>query len=100
MDKLKCKIETIITVNASDWDQFIQEYYGQDYEFVADHEASNDSSYTFLIKPDEELADYDESQLNDFEMGRDPSYMTRILLVDLMREGIIPAGKYVFEVCW
>ncbi len=45
--ELKTEKKTIFRVNSNEFDRFVKEIYRGNFEFVADHEANNDSSYEF-----------------------------------------------------
>ena len=87
-------------VDYGDWDDFVQEVYGNSrYEIVADEEANNDSCLEFTIKK-EELHKYDADKLAKFKNGEYVSYMTRTLMTDLCNQGLIPEGKYLIKISW
>jgi hypothetical protein len=96
---LKLKKQVFFEVDYNDLDQFISDFYGVYYEFVADQECSNDSQHTFNIKK-EKLAEYDQNKLNEFVNGKSRTYIARILLADLCNKDIIEPGKYLIKVCW
>ena len=54
--RLNYKIEEIVTIQDNDFSDFVSAFYGHDFKFMADHEATNDSSYSFKItKNDDSL---------------------------------------------
>jgi len=98
--KLKCTTETIIRVEYSDLDKFIQEITGQkDYECVPSEEWGNDSSHRFTV--DGDLSKFDLKDWNKFKAGgEDHSYKLRLILDGMCADKHIPAGIYLVRVCW
>lgn len=92
--------ETVIKVDYSDLDTFIQEVTGQqNYECIADQEWSNDSEHRFTVTG--ELSRYDRNQWEVFKSkGHSSGYMLRTILDGLCAEKLIPAGIYLVKVCW
>lgn len=100
MKKLAFKTETIHTVSWSDFEDFVNEFYGiTGYHFVSSEEASNDSSHRYSATG--ELGKWDKKDMKEFvEKNGTPCYRTALVFNDLVAKGQIPAGDYCVEVCW
>ncbi len=113
MSELQMKKKTVLYVDYSDLDTFICAEYGvTQYEFVADHEAGNMSSYEFDIsgKTFRDKAESSEAHpesewdANAWKKWRASDgasgLMTRNILQDLCARGRIPAGEDTIHVFW
>lgn len=96
---LRCKIVTMVMVDYSDLEQFIQEVYGRIYEIAAEEEWSNDTAHNYTIRK-EPLSTYEQEKMNEFLAGRSAPRMTRIFLRDMVNKGLILEGEYTIEVSW
>jgi len=97
--KLKMTVQTVYRVNYNDFTNYVQEVYGNPfYEFAADEEASNYSSYEYDV--DARMDEYDESQLEKFMNHENMSMPATILLNALAARNLIPRGHYVINVFW
>lgn len=84
-------------VHWEDLDKFINFHFfngEKKFEFVADQEASNDSSYPFHV--DGKVDDYDTKQIDDGET----MYMAQAYLEEACRRELIPPGQYLVNVSW
>jgi hypothetical protein len=97
--QLKCRKQTIISVNYGDFDKFVNQVYGVNFDFVNSEECGNDTTHSFH-GIDGEVDDYDQEDLDSFKENKKNSYMTRILLNDLCKNGFIEPGDYYINVCW
>lgn len=94
------KIRTSVThyVDSEDLSNYIEQFYGQPYNFVPDQEAGNDSEHHFLVTgtlgPDE------ETSVKEFIAGEGYTFIAQALLDDLCRELLLEPGEYIVEVCW
>ena len=89
------------TLSYHEWGRVVNEFYKptSKWDFVSDHEAYNDSDYSFDV--DGKIEDYEEKELEAFKRGSsNVDRMTQILLDDLCRQGLISKGVYLIEVCW
>lgn len=96
---LKHEKKVVITVDQCDLDKFISEVYDKPFEFVADEEANNDSSYEFSVKK-EVLSEYDMRKLNEFKATGKGQLLTGTLLADLCNKDLIEPGDYIIQTCW
>ncbi len=101
--KIEMKIEEVLyhKVDFYELDRVINEFYkpNEEWDFVSDNEANNDSSYVFNVNG--KFDDYEEKRLEKFKKDSiSTSWMTRTLLDDLCRQGLIPIGPYLVKVCW
>lgn len=71
---------------------------GIEYDFVADMDSSNDTSYTFNVSP--KLVKNEAEQIEKYLADKKGNYMCHRLLDYLCYKGKIPSGKYLVEVCW
>jgi len=89
------------TLDSFEWDRVVNEFYKptSKWDFVSNHEANNDSDYSFDV--DGKIGDYEEEELEKFKKGdNNGNRMTQTLLDDLCRQGLISKGVYLIEVCW
>lgn len=96
--KLRIEKYEVMRVNSYDLEEFIKDVTGQDFEFVADQEAGNDTQHEFDV--DGDLEDYDEERVDEFLEGEYGSHLTRPLLNWLAKNGHIEKGTYLVGVCW
>ena len=91
-------------VESGDLENFIGEVYGKEFNVALDQEVGNDSAATFLVSSIsvKNLNSRDAERFNDFmESPQGESYLLAgKLLNDLCFKEMIPAGKYVVNVCW
>lgn len=94
--KLKCKTRMIIEVNHRDLNSFVSSVYDCSFNFLDSEEAEMDSSNEF---PDinGELDSSEKKKLGWFIANETSSNMTRILLKDLVRKGLIQPGDYLIN---
>lgn len=79
-------------------DGIIKEEYGQDFSYVANHEAQNHTDHAFYI--DGQLTDYCRAKLKRWKETGDGSFMTISLLNDLASRGRIKRGNWIVRVSW
>lgn len=94
--RLKHKKETVFFVDYKDFDNFVSEVYNCDYEFVAEHEANNYSSYEFEAPNLNEDYDDEYAKIRAGKLMSD----THGLFNCLYEDGHIEKGKYVINVYW
>ena len=100
--ELKHKLESVITVDYIDLDEFLTKRFDlpEDYEFVAMEESGNDVSHTIDVSK-EKLNEYDQKDIDEFLITKKPPlYRTGDILRYLCNIGEIPEGKYLIEVSW
>ncbi len=100
---LKTIKKTILEVNYSHLETYIEEVYGiKEFSFVADQEMSNDSEKSFLVDKVEPLNEWDQKNLDEFvnSKGKIGTFMTDTLLQDLLNHSLIEPGEYLISVCW
>jgi hypothetical protein len=96
---LKCKTETVNTVEVDDLEQFIKETTGYAYEVVPNEEWSNDEQHRISV--DGTLADYQHEDWKAFKYdGEVSSYRLQTILNGLCADGHLPSGTYVINVSW
>lgn len=118
--ELKKSKEIIWLVDYNDWDRFVNDYFGFEnvkekygyrgfpYEFCADHEANNDSKYSFTAGYEWSDNDYAERSLRETikrveKWVKDPkseNYMTNDIFEYLLYKGAIQKGTYYIKVSW
>lgn len=106
---LKCKKTEYVCVDSNDFDAFVKEVYGHEFEVIADVEAYNGfrkefrgiGEYGDKLDMNDVLSEHREKDLANFKLvGMKQPSMTRILLMDLCRNGLIEAGNYLIDVSW
>jgi hypothetical protein len=84
----------------NDFDRIVQEVYGKPYEIVADEETGNYQAKTYGEFKKEELDKYDAGELEQFKNTGKYSYLSCVLLQDLVNNDYLPEGEFVIEICW
>ena len=97
--KLKCKKRTVFWVDYYDFNSFVNDIYGIDYSFTASEESGNDTTHAFN-KIDGKVDACDQEDLDLFKTNEKQSYMARILLNNLCKNGYIEPGDYLIKVSW
>lgn len=96
---LKCKTETVNTVEVDDLEQFIQETTGHAYEVVSNEEWGNDEQHRFEIGAG--LLNYQQADWDTFKStGEHRQYWLRIILDGLCADGHLLPGVYMINVSW
>jgi len=97
--KLKSVKKTIFEVDYGDLEDFINEIYGGNFEFVAIQEANNYCSYTFDIPSKDIFFFSDEKErIRQGKYDRDISVYQ--ILQCLYEDGFLEAGEYLVNVSW
>lgn len=100
MNELKVTTKTVHEVEYSELDRFASEVYGRNVEIVPAEEWSNYESHSFDIKK-KPFDEYDaERMLNFMEAGKQTFGITRLLLTDMVNNGLIPEGEYLVGIYW
>jgi hypothetical protein len=86
-----------LVVDYSDFEELVQEVYGQEYSFIEDVESGDDSSHSFR-EITGEVKEYAEKSLAKFKEFGQYCFLARTLLQDLCRQGHIEAGNYLIDV--
>lgn len=85
--KLKHTKKTTISVEYGDLEKLIDEVYDMNYQFVAEQEANNYSSYEFTVT----------GEVDDKELWPNSP---EVMLNRLCKDGHIESGEYVIRVSW
>lgn len=96
--KLKAEIKTIFKVDYGDFEDFVKEIYGGDFDFVADQEADNYSSYEFSA-PNMHV-DFEGKHEEKIRKGDFNGVPIHALFNVLLKDGHIEAGDYLIDVLW
>lgn len=96
--ELKSRKETLTIIDSNDFDRFVESKYGGSFEFVAIHEANNDSRYKFSA-PNMNM-DFGGKSEAAIRQGKYPVYCTHALFNVLLKDGFIEAGEYEIVVSW
>lgn len=93
--------KSVIEVDYNDFDRFVNEIYFKpnEYEFVADHEANNYSSYIFRVNGKISEDPWTQEEIKSIRSGK-PTRNTGLLLNLLCADGHIEAGEYLINVFW
>ena len=92
------KLETKYTIDSFDFNDFLTSKYGGDFEFVAQEEANNGSSYKYTV--DGKLDNIDDNDIEDVRNGDYGDVQVCDILDVLCADGHIEAGKYLISVSW
>jgi hypothetical protein len=104
---MKIETKSVHRVDYGDLESKIQEVYGITYEMACDIECGNDTSHEFdgITKETAEKAAADKWDGADFQEWKDGNgkkklWGPRLILLDMVRQDIIPEGDYVVSVSW
>jgi hypothetical protein len=100
-DYIKCRLN-VFFVDYGKFEELVNHVYCiNDFSVPCDQEIGNDS-YIFFKEADGKLDKWNEEDLKKFieSNGNDGSYMTRILLNDMIRKNVIPPGNYLIQISW
>lgn len=97
--ELKHQVETFITVDYHDLEQYIYNHYQRLYNIVAGEEGRNDTQmkYTVVSEP---LDEYDAEDVERFKSGKRVCFILRTILIDLCNNGKIIPGTYLIQISW
>lgn len=106
----------------SDFSEFVSNFYNKPYNYQqwcacgegSYEHASNGASFDLEVLESKEIWGYAEKELNEWldtyyipedwkyewEFPREHGLDPEIIMWDLHRKGIVPAGKYLFKVWW
>jgi hypothetical protein len=99
MKSLKCKEVTMLQVNYSDLEDFVNQFYKiKDYSFTEKEQCGNDTMHDFKI--DGKLDRYGKEALEKLKSGSDQGVSNQDILQCLCFEGHIKPGTYIVRVCW
>lgn len=96
--KLKIEKKAIFKVDYNDFDRFVKDIYGGNFDFVADHEAENYSSYEFSA-PNMNV-DFGGVYEEKIRGGRFSGVPVHALFNVLFKDGHIEQGDYIISVYW
>lgn len=94
--ELKSRHVEYYEVEYDDLEKFINfHFFGNEdkFDFVADQEANNDTSYPYNVNG--KVDNYDRKRIND----KKTDYMTQAYLDEACQLGLIQPGKYLVNVC-
>lgn len=101
MTVLVVSTKTIHSVDYKDFEDEVRDRYGvDDYNFVADVECGNDTAITLSDMKKEALLEDELEDLETFRNEGEYDYLYRVLLQDMINNGVAPEGDYVIEVSW
>lgn len=93
---------TVHVVKSDDFDEAVRKHFGaKDYEFVANEEASNGTSFLVTAEDDYNIDSYFLDLLNKWQ-SRTDYYAPgpQVLLGIMVSDHVIPAGDYLITVNW
>jgi hypothetical protein len=96
--ELNMRTEMTHHVHYNDLENFIAHLYGIGYSVTAAEELGNDIALSYDI--DGDVPSYFEEDIKNLLAGNNASYLTRMLMNYMAREGKIPTGNYVIKVSW
>ena len=97
MEKLKVITKTVHIIDYDDFDKFVMDKYGGNFEFVAEHEANNYSEYEFTV-PNKTLMS--ESEGEKIRSGKYVPFGVHKLFKCLYEDNFLHAGTYIIKVSW
>ena len=91
--------EEVFVISYSNLDAMVKEFFGRDWEFIADEEALNSHVYRFSITG-KYMSEHDWNWLHRWVQTGEGKYHTYSILTAMAVVGHIPMGTYIVEVCW
>ena len=95
--KLKSVRKVIFEVDSDDFNEFVEHHYGGVFEFVAQHEANNNSSYSF---DSPFSASFCCKESEDIRSGNYKRHSVYQVFRCLSEDGLIEDGEYLITTCW
>jgi len=95
----------VVVVYETDYwkfDRMIEQAFGQDFNFVADQEARNDTQHVFDLREEYmyRMDEYDMADVAAFQLTGEGNCMADKLLRHLVRSYQLPKAKYIINVSW
>ena len=91
--------EQVFVISYFNLNNMVKEFFGRDWEFIADEEARNDHVYRFTITG-KYMSKYYWDWLHRWVLGEKRKYLTQDILTAMAVVGHIPMGTYIIEVSW
>lgn len=89
--------QTLFTIDSNDFDNFVMSKYGGNFKFVTQHEANNDSDYSFNAP---NVAMFFKDEATDIRNGNYKSHSVHQIFQVLYEDGFIEKGDYIVKVFW
>lgn len=97
---LNVKKVSYFQIEYGDLDRFIQEVYNiPHFSCVSVEDWNNNSQHRIVIRK-KELSKWEQEDLKNVKLGREPGYSLRAVMTDLCNQGLIEPGNYLICVCW
>ncbi len=99
--KLKCKETKVFQVDYRDFENFIMEFYGHEFEFVVTEECRNGDTRRFIIRENYTFFnEFNEKSLKEFIETGIADCSSYLFFYDLARKGVIEYGTYIVNTSW
>ena len=95
---LAYKIENVIIIDGDDFNNFIQDYYGQEYDIKAVLETRDSTCDIGTILKDTENTDLEHPDITKFKNGKDVWIHPSDFIEDLVNKDELPSGKYFISI--
>ena len=95
--ELKSKKRIVIEVDYNDLENVIKDYYGHDFEIVADQEVGNESTLNIMVKK-KELDKWSTKDMEEFQNTGRGNFMLYKILTDLCNNDVIEEGQYIISI--
>lgn len=97
------KQESYYVLDCNELDEIIQKHLNKpEYNCVANHEWTNDTSQTCVVSAN--ITEYDEKDVQLYINSPKPDPQGRLywgtILSYLAKQGVVPEGNYLVEICW
>jgi len=96
---MRVKKVTYFEVSDTEFDEFVSEVYGHNFEFVPTVECGNDSEHSYSAI-DRELNQFDRRDLDKWINGEGYYVSVNSIFDDLARRKLIEPGNYLIRVSW
>lgn len=97
MSDIKFNKKVIYSIDSNDFDSFVTSKYGGNFEFVAQHEANNYSSYEFKAP---NMSMFFDTEAEDIRSGKYRNHSVYKIIQVLFEDGHIEEGNYLIDVNW
>ena len=96
-DMTEFKKKVIYTIDYNDFEDFVMSKYGGNFNFVAQQEADNYTSYDFSAP---NMAMLFNTEADDIRDGKYKNHSVHQIFQVLLLDGHIEAGDYLIKVSW
>jgi hypothetical protein len=94
---LQVSTEIINIIKVPEWNRYVKDTYGVDYDYIKDHVSEDGQAYIEFALSGAKLTHEQSSLISMWMEGKPIRCMSGVLLKDLCYRNIITPGKYMFK---